>query len=484
MRLERRGNAGDTVVCLFLRSTMSARSPLEAGSERCSLLPKAKLFVADAPRYADSPGEHGHLRLDPQPRGDVREEPHGRRVETAHESLGRDEGCVGCCWCHHDARSFASVARAPRLSGAHFRASHCCVCGHSWRYEGITTRIDLGHCVSKPPPFREKGDVDEGAGCAVRNDSPARRPCDIVGGWGAGSPKNLITASPKVLMRARSRLVVALLSSWFSAVSAGCTLEGQPSSSHSRGLQASKRDDAPQGENESESPAAEPLNDEPKSPRVKMDASWPAFGAKTQKQAKAIAEAIVRYLPKAGMSDSEKGRLMDKYRNSLKKAHSVILPFRLPVEVIEETPELFKVKLLEGDDAGAEYWTPRKSIEGYLPKVPEGVVATVRVELARLKPNGKAWDTRNGAPDIAVCTELSDGVHCFPGDVNPDEGLAGRACDDAYACEISGVRIPHDPFRIVVVDVDISEHDLAAEGLCWTGKACDLDVATVLAQEQ
>jgi hypothetical protein len=219
----------------------------------------------------------------------------------------------------------------------------------------------------------------------------------------------------------------------------------------------------------------------PQGPRVRTTVTWPPLAAKTEKQARALAEAIVRFLPTVGMSDSEKGRFGDKYRAAMKKTPHVVLPLSAAVEVLEETPDLFKIKLLEGDDSGKVYWTPRKSIEGHTPKVQEGEAVTARVTLSRLKPNGKAWDSSDGAPDIAVCTELSDGVHCFPGDVGTND-LPGHACSDAYACEITGVRIPHNPFQIAVVDVDIAEHDTVGGGVCWLGKPCELGSATVLVQ--
>lgn len=278
--------------------------------------------------------------------------------------------------------------------------------------------------------------------------------------------------------RGGSSLLVVLIFGLLLLMMTGlCSLLGDPPREH----------ETPQVTKDVEPPSKAEATDEergvanqtaPINPQVRLDAEWPAYGARDQKAARAVTKAILEYMPRAGMSDQEKGRRSRKLRSALKTLRAVGIPYNTPAEILEETSDLFKVRVAVDGSELVELWTSRRTIEGYTPTTVEGELVDIAVQIAPMKPDGRSWDVRDGAPDIAVCTVLSDGQHCFPGDFPPSR-MRAKQCQDSYSCVVADVRILQSPFEVFVVDVDLSEHDVASRGMCSRGKRCEFELAAI-----
>ncbi|MBU2508901.1 hypothetical protein KKE33_00770 [Patescibacteria group bacterium] len=73
--------------------------------------------------------------------------------------------------------------------------------------------------------------------------------------------------------------------------------------------------------------------------------------------------------------------------------------------------------------------------------------AHVFVKVDSRKPNGKAWDYKGGAPDIAISLN----------------GRWASVCRDSYTCE-RDIHVTSADVRVVIFDQDIHEHDEIAVG--------------------
>lgn len=112
----------------------------------------------------------------------------------------------------------------------------------------------------------------------------------------------------------------------------------------------------------------------------------------------------------------------------------------------------------------------------------------ISVKVLKTTAKGKSWDSRRGAPDIAICVSYEDmdrstgkmNTECFPRQGKTGHKVVGNwkkvkraKCRNAYSCSFKNIVVPaKGKFEVHVFDVDWRSNDMIGSDFCEVGKTC------------